>query len=1052
MSRVDGSAGDAPVGRRRELDDLRRAYWDSLDGEIRVVFVGGEPGIGKSHLLDSFARDVPVLGGVVLRGSCYEDAAALPFGPFAGALRMLARREDLRLEGQLTAALGWIVPEWSREVEDVAPPGLRPEEGGNRGALFEAVVRLLSSVAQESPLVLLLDDLHWADEPTTQLLRYIVRAMRGSRVLIVGAYRDTDLDPALPFEAALRDLHRERLASRFTLRRLSSDDTRAIMEELLEGPADAVSQRAVQSVHQASEGVPFFVEELVLHLREEGRLSVGDSGHWDLQLGNETFVPPGVRSVVGHRLSRLSESAREALAVASVIGREFSFELLYHVLNERDPQAASQLVESIDDAVQKRLILETAPGAGRETSYSFAHEQIREVLYWGLNAIRRRTLHETVGRKLELEDAARRGNAARLAYHFSNGDDLSKAAAYSRTAGDEAAQAHAYEEALRHYDAVLEILQLGVVPLDGNEAIQTLLARDAVLARSGNTRLRGQGIQQLLEAAAATESDALMFEAEVRAARFWTGVADLATAQLHATRAHNLAGGLADPERVTSNWLLAQTHVGRQAGEPSHLDRPADELALAARHLSVARAIAERLADAVGVAWITQELGVVLWALTAEDDIEARARARTFLVEALEGFRAAGDRKGEVTALIALAYRRPVAASPSSGPAHGSYVAFLEEIRRLRKTEHLLARESDRARLEALSLLSIHLFCRTEGWFEIALDRATQALQWAESARDPRIGILARLGLSETETFLGRGSRALEYAEQVAALLDAQALPDGGAESHRGALLSALARAQLLLGNDPAAIELAERALALAHSGGRNAALAESEAQLAEILASGVGRDTQAARHARSALERSARLPGNITWDVRAYLVLARLALKAGDTSEALSHATAASSRLQAREITRVWLRTSTWFVHGLALAATGQMDDARDLIKRALDLVQQVAERMESATLRNAFLTSAPWAVEVRDEAQRMGLLPEGAVAYDRSSIPGGLTSREVEVLCLVAAGKTNREISDGLFISEKTVARHLTNIYTKIGSQSRTQAAGWAFRQGIA
>lgn len=1052
MSVRDGDERNDPVGRARELDELRHAHLTSLDGAIQVLFVGGEPGIGKSHLLDSFAWHVTVAGGVVLRGGCYEDPAAAPFGPFVELLRAARQIPDVNFAPELTADLGWIVAEWAVEGHDAMDAGPVSAGAGQRGTLFDAVAWLLAQVASERPLTLVLDDLHWADEPTTLLLRHVVRALRGSRIVIAGAYRDTDLDPALPFEAVLRDLHRERLAGRLTLRRLSPADTRAMMAGVLAGPTDAVSQRAVEHVYQASEGVPFFIEELVLHLREEGRLSFSSAGSWDLQQGGETFVPPGVRSVVGHRLSRLSDPAREALTVAAVIGKEFSFELLLQVLYERDSVAVAHLVDSIEDAVQKRLIVERVSGSRRETSYAFAHEQIREVLYWSINAIRRRTLHETVGRQLELQETAQAHNAARLAHHFSNGDDLSKAAAYSRLAGDEAARSHAYEEALRHYDAMLEILNLGDGQTDRTERFQTLLARDSVLSRSGDSRERGRSIQQLLDAAAEIGGDDLHFEARSRAARYYLALADLEVATTHATRAHELAARLGDRERLTSSWQLAQTRVGRCAGEPSQLDRPVGELAAAASHLSEARELAERLGDAESAGWITQELGVVLWALAPKDDIEARTKARAFLLEALEGFRTAGDRKGEVTALIALAYRRPVSASPSAGPAHGSYVAFLEEIRRLRKTEHLLARESDRPRLEALSLLSIHLFCRTEGWYEIALDRATQALKWAESARVPRISVLARLGLSETETLIGRGARALEYAEQAAATLDAQSSTPGGVDGQRGPSLVALARAQLLLGNHAAAIDLAARRLELARSGGRNAALAESETQLAEILVSVGGHDDWAAGHALSALERSTRLPGNITWDTRGHLVLARMALNAGDGSEALSHATAAVSRMRARDITRVWLRTGVCFVHGLALEAAGQQEEARAGIQNALDLVQQAADRMESAALRETFLSGAPWVVQVRDAARRMGLGPDVASQSGGSGIPGGLTPRELEVLLLIALGKTNREISDQLFISEKTVARHLTNIYTKIDSQSRTQAAAWAFRQGIA
>lgn len=1037
------------IARRHELGELCRAFDASLAGQIGVVFVGGEPGIGKSHLLDRLAIEVAARDCAVLRGYCYEDSPAAPYGPFVDVLRALVRQSDVALDERLTAELGWIVPEWGiaerlsgSRTQDVAGTA-------DRTGFFDVVARTLAIASDAQPVALLLDDVHWIDAPTAQLLRYVVRALRSARITIVGAYRDTDLDSTMPFEAVLRDLQRERLASRLALRRLAPADTRALIGRFLGVEPDLVAANAVEGVHQASEGVPFFIKELVLHLREEGRLALTGSGRWTLQTGTETFLPPSVKSVVGHRLSRLSVPARDALSVASVIGKDFSLDLLARVLAERDPAAGERLAESIEEATQKRLILERVAPGGRDTAYEFVHEQIREVLYWGLNAIRRRSLHETIGRYLESLSSESQGAAARIAYHFMNGEDVQKAADYSRLAGYEAARLHAYEEAVRHFDATLEILELSNSgELAALETIDLLLARDSALAATGDALMRGQGLDRLIARAERSGRADLEMEAVIRAARHYTNTGEVDRSVDFASRARTLAAALDDRARMRSSWGLAQAHLGRHSGEPSQLERPVDHLAAAAGYLTEAREAAEKLDDATSSAWITQELGVVLWALAGPEDIEARSRARTFLVEALEGFRGSGDRKGEVTSLIALAYRRPVAASPSSGPAQGSYVAFLEEIRRLRKTEHLLARESDRPRLEALSLLSIHLYCRTEGWYEIALERATQALKWAESARESRISVLARLGLSETEALIGRGPRALEYAEQAAAMLDSRP----GLEGQRAAVLNALAKAQLLLGNHTQAVALAERRRDLAASKGHASGLAESEIELAEILMSVGGQEQVAVREAESALERSTRLPGNITWDIRGHLVLARLALDAGDVTAALSQATAAASRVETRGIALSWLRASTSLLHGLTLEAAGHRDEGEGDIRRALERIEQIAQRMGDAALRATFLTSSPLAVEIHSVARRLNLLTGQAATVDHAPVEGGLTPREVEVLRLVAAGKTNREISDDLFISEKTVARHLTNIYTKLDSQSRTQAAAWAFRHGIA
>lgn len=1042
-----------PTGRERELEQLFSAFRQRGPETPPAMFVGGEPGIGKSFLFGHLARDIAASGGMVLRGSSYEDTAPAPYAPLAEVIRGVDNLPSHLQAIGFGDLPGWILPEYSGQPQ-LPGAASTPLAGANdRTQYFDAFARVLARIAQDTPVALILDDLHWADDSSAQLLRYLARALRHEPVTIFGAYRDTDVAPEMPFEAVLRDLQRERLAAHMLLRRLSLTETRSIIADMLGMPEGQISRETAERIYQASEGVPFFIGELVFHLREEGYFIADSAGVWTLAGDVETFLPPGVRSVVGHRLAALSDDTRNILSMAAVIGKEFPLDLLLNVVRERLDNPEDLLVAAIDEASSRRLIVERfetpSPGGPR---YQFSHEQIREVLYRGLNAIRRRSLHELIGRQIERFSNDPRRDATILSYHFSNGEDLRKAGEYARMAAEEAATVRAWEEVVRHADSALEIQDLTGRDTDQDVRLALLTLRDDALRALGQHDLRAAGVRQLVQIAGAGRDPVVTVHALMRASGLALETGDIEAATTQAQSALEHAADAGDEERMFAHWTLAEAYAGRISGEPSQLDRPAVALVNAAEHLAAARTIAEALGETAYGAWITQELGVVLWALADPDNVEARSRARTFLVEALEGFRQAGSRKGEVTALISLAYRRPVEASPSSGVAQGSYVAFLEEIRRLRKTEHLLARESDRPRLEALSLLSIHMFCRTEGWYEIALDRARQALAWAETAREPRISVLAHLGLSETEALIGRGDRALEHAEIASAIVDARREGGASLESQRSPVALALARAHFMLGDHGRAVSIVNAQLQRAHAAGREAGIIECEVLLAELLAhSDDGKDV-AVEHAQSVLRRAEHLPGSISWDIRAHNVLASIWLADRDVQGALRHASAAVSRIDARDIPLAWLRAETYLLRSRILEAAARAEEAQLDVARALEIVEKCASRFGDESLRTTFIAGARYAQETRAAAARLGLIATSTPVKGRVTHPGGLTAREVEVLRLVAAGKTNREIADELFISEKTVARHLTNTFMKIDSQSRTQAAAWAFRNGIA
>jgi DNA-binding CsgD family transcriptional regulator len=514
-----------------------------------------------------------------------------------------------------------------------------------------------------------------------------------------------------------------------------------------------------------------------------------------------------------------------------------------------------------------------------------------------------------------------------------------------------------------------------------------------------------------------------------------------------ANRAQELAHD--DAERLQALVSIGQAETGRLIGEPSPMLRPVAELE---RPLSVyeqALSLANSLGDLA-----TQEIGVLRHSIarTRESEAHEKGASRDASLRALEISRQIGDRRGEVTALISLAYQRVVPASRESVDPRNSYVSFLEEIRRLRAAEHRLARESDRPRDEALALLAIQLYARTHGWYEVALLRGELALTAAVAARDQRLQVLGRIGLSETELLLGRPHRALDHAIRADQLV--AAMP--GDASRRATLhdsaRAALAAAQVAGGDVERGLGIARQRVEIAREMQSVARVADAVALLVELLLRS-GNVDEAHDIGEVALHDVGTIPGSVTWDVRIELVLARIALNRADARLALGYASAAASRIEQRDLPHAWLSIRSELLRAEALASSGETGDAFTVAVEAVTQVRRIADRISDARTRDQYLCREPEAQAVHELARRLGIASDSHGAGDKilrdDQTP--LTARETEVLRMVAAGHANREIADVLFISEKTVARHLTNLFNKLNVQSRTQAAAWAFRNGL-
>jgi tetratricopeptide (TPR) repeat protein len=452
------------VDREEELGTLKGSLESMLSGRGQVVLVGGEPGIGKTRLAQELLVYARLRGCVAVVGRCFEQEVTIPYLPIAEALRAMIRQitdDQLQtLVGAHAAEVVKLVPDLGLRIRDLQPsPPLEPDQ--ERLRLFEHVTAFLAAAARIRPVVMLLDDLHWADAATLQLLRYIARNVRSDRVLLVGTYRDVELDRTHPLGNALREMNRERLYTRILLRRLTPAHVGEMIRAIFQ-TRQPVSGEFRDLIYKETEGNPFFVEEVLKHLVEVGALYIVE-GRWERKEIQEIEVPQSVREVIGRRLERLSPEGVEALTVASVIGRNFDFDLLRTALaSNGDGQSGmdtGQLLDLLEEALESQLITEERIEEG--VRYTFAHALVRETLYDGLSLRRKMLFHERVGEALERVYAdALASHAADLAYHFSQvgRTQAEKAVRYSLQAAGVASGIYAYDEAIMHYRTAVDVL------------------------------------------------------------------------------------------------------------------------------------------------------------------------------------------------------------------------------------------------------------------------------------------------------------------------------------------------------------------------------------------------------------------------------------------------------------------------------------------------------------------------------------------------------------------------------------------------------------------
>jgi DNA-binding SARP family transcriptional activator len=545
---LDFPEAETPMfGRQAELERLRQMLEEAIGGRGQIATVVGEAGIGKTRLASALAADAVARGCRVLIGRSHESDTILPFGPWVDAFRAGELSADEAILGALHPARR---AELTRLLPEAGQAGL-PPASDSALPLFESVTAFIENVAAPQPLLLVLEDLHWADEMTLRLLAFVSRRIAGWTALLVATAREEELADAALARRTIAELSHAHSAVSLVLPPLSRPETAQLVRALARVGSDSPAAAQVEArIWAMSEGNPFVAVEAMRALDHPGLPAGAAAG------GSPPDLPARVRDLVARRLDRLGVRGQQLAAVAAVIGRRFEFALLQAASGVDEQQAA----EAVEEMVRHRVL----QAVGHHLD--FTHDRVRDVAYGRLLPLRRRLLHRAVAEALETAGAATGGQQIeQLAHHAVRGELWDKAVRSLRQAGDKAAARSALKDALAWFEqalAALEALPESRSTLE--EAFEIHLAMRTVLTQLNEI---DRTLQCLREAEALAErldddrrrGQVLAFMMNAHAV-----LVELDDAIASGGRALEIAGRLGDPRlRITTTTYLEVAHYWR---------------------------------------------------------------------------------------------------------------------------------------------------------------------------------------------------------------------------------------------------------------------------------------------------------------------------------------------------------------------------------------------------------------------------------------------------------------------------------------------------------
>ncbi|WP_458351608.1 helix-turn-helix transcriptional regulator [Micromonospora schwarzwaldensis] len=989
------AASTVLVGRQPELAVLREALARAGGGDPTTVLVGGEAGVGKTRLLEEFGGHVTAAGARLLVGQCLElGEAGLPFAPFAATLRDVLRNDGPAAFAGYEAEFARLLPELARMPAGAAVPAGPALADTPRGYLFDLVADLFRRLAEERPLVLVIEDLHWADRSTRDLIGFLVRAARATRLLVVCTYRTDELHRGHPLRPFLAELDRVRGVDRVELGRLDRDGTAAVLADLLGAEPTA---RVVDDVHERTQGNPFFIEELAAAGSPVGC----------------AVLPETLRDLLLARVDRLPEPAQRVLRIAAAGGTRFAHRLLAEVAGL--PEA--ELEDALRAAVAGQLVV-----ADPEGDYEFRHALVREAVHDDLLPGEHARLHARYAAAIEAQPhlvAAGRA-PAEIAHHWYAAHDHPRALTAARVAAAAAADRYAYAEQSRLLERVLELWEQVPDAADrlGMDHLRVLEETLTAAVTAGDL-----GRALTLTRAALAEVDSAA--EPLRAA----GLLDHRGRLLALLGKSDGAAELREAYRLAVGAPGGPARFGVLADIAAHLMKvdPREAAAVAAEAMTGASEAGTDLVLLPTRIVVRHRLdGTPERALAELRRVEARARAvgdswalvsaLVFLSDVL--FELGRYAESEQAAAAGVTEARRVGISRSIGAYLLSNRA--EALIALGRWDEADATCAEAARIDPPGVSGLH-------WLQL---RAGLRLARARPAADELVGrALAFLG----RPYLWPNHRLPLHELRVEAALTAddkleavRAARAALADTHLVDLpregwpvLSAAARAAVLAGDRGVAAEVATVAAVLPtpHPAER-AHAAQVTALLTGLRPAEADADPTTPGGTASG--------GGGRTDESASGGAGRTGAEPGEALDAWRAAVAA------------WRTAGQPYPLGRALlglaevaAAAGERDEVAAAVRETVELA--------------ARLGATPLGEQAATLARRVGLRGTGRPGPDL------LTSREREVLRLVAEGHSNSRIAERLFISPKTASVHVSRIIAKLDVTNRVEAAALAHRLGL-
>lgn len=1000
------------IGRVPQLTALERRLIEVTSGKSQVVLITGEAGVGKSRLVAEVARKAEQHNWQIAQGRCFESDIVFPYAPLIDLLRTCLARHPTgdvaQLFGPLAAQVVKLLPELSATIPDLAPaPPLDPEAEKRR--LFEALVQFFNNIIageergaantslSNRPLLLIIEDLHWSDETSLELLRYLARRLTMQPLMLLFTYRSDEVHPLL--QQFLAGLSREQHPTELTLARFTSAEVDALLRAIF-AQERPVHSEFLDALMKLTGGNPFFIEEVLKVLIANGDLFYHD-GAWDRKPIEELQIPHSIQDAVQRRVTILSADARQTLTVAAVAGVHFDFGMLQAITTCSEIELLHQLKELL----AAQLVVEVSA-----ERFMFRHALTQKTIYDDLLLRERRVLHQQIGDTIEVQVAeGASASTASLAYHFYAANVWEKALVYAKRAGEEAQALYTQRAAIEQFSHALEAAsQLG----------ETVVLPDLHRARGlayeivGDFRSARADLENALQRARDGQDRQTEWRALMDLGKLWTA-RDYARAGDFFQKALDLARLLDNPE------VLART-LNRLGNWHLNVEAPQQALSYHEEALTIFQALQDQagLAQTFDLLGMTNMLG------------GNPTRGAVYCRQAIDLFTALDDRQRLASSLTTLSLCGPVYTTDTVVPATMSLVESIRYGQQAVQVAHEIGWRAG----EAFSSTLLGQGFGVHGHYDEAMAVIQRGLAIAQEIDHHQWICLTHRELGMLYFDLLALSTARQHLER--SLVLAQEI---GSSFHirrtTGYMVSLLIaecqypEAEVLLNTigDP---DLPMQTLSqrLTWRGWAELALARGDgAEALRIVNRLFAATTDHDNQHIGAIPQLALLRGN---------ALAALRRWAAAEDTLLGALATARSRHAPRLLWRSHVAL------GRLYQAQSLQAKAEQAFAAASEVIEKIATTISDPVIRDNFL----------QQTQTLMTPPTPSTPLQAAKqAHGGLTRRESEVAALVAEGKTNREIAETLILGVRTVEGYVSSALNKLGFSSRTQIAAWVVEQGL-